>query len=452
MHQIRFLLIKTFFSSYFAYKTPRNIQVFGKVVPLSYGHGTAHITLPNGTTLSISNVIHTPTANRNLLSVRSLTQLGFHVRTSTKGFDLVRNNEVLETFGMTPNGLFESKFTPANAQEAHLGLQQSISTASSPSWHDRLGHPGINMTRNLKSAILGIQDDITKEHSSCKVCDISKAVIKGGKINKDLMHDHSTIYADICGPIHPPAGPFQYFLAARHSDYQYPMVEFLKTRNEVSAKLLKMLIRLRTIIPDIAIKTIRVDGAREFSSEFFQRYCEVNGIDLQVSAPYTHNARAEILIKQIQLIARPLLLRSRLPLSCWTHAVSHAVYLLRLRPQGPDKTVPVQLVTGSPPNVSHLRTFGCRVYVPIPPPVRQKLGKFGPNRQLGIYVGCKSPSVVCFLDQTSGEMILARFQDCKFYETEFPELDGRGGEDTFYHDNPETSVRMGTDSTEEDTF
>ena len=83
---------------------------------------------------------------------------------------------------------------------------------------------------------------------------------------------------------------------------------------------------------------------------------------------HTQNGLAESFIKQIQLIARPLLMRSRLPVSAWRHAILHAARLIRIRPSSEHKYSPSQLLTGHEPNVSHLKTFGCAVYVPIAPP------------------------------------------------------------------------------------
>ena len=77
---------------------------------------------------------------------------------------------------------------------------------------------------------------------------------------------------------------------------------------------------------------------------------------------------------------------------------------------------------GHQPNISHLRVFGCAVYVPIAPPQRTKMG---PQRRLGIYVGFDSPSIIRYLEPLTGDMFTARFADCHFDETVFPSLGGR---------------------------
>jgi hypothetical protein len=72
-------------------------------------------------------------------------------------------------------------------------------------------------------------------------------------------------------------------------------------------------------------------------------------------------------------------------------------------------------------NISHLRIFGCAVYVPIYPPQRTKMG---PHRRLGIYVGYESSSIIKYLEPKTGDLFTARFDGCHFDESNFPILGG----------------------------
>ena len=54
----------------------------------------------------------------------------------------------------------------------------------------------------------------------------------------------------------------------------------------------------------------------------------------------------------------------------WGHAVLHAATLIWLRPSLVDIASPQELLLGRVPNVSHLRVFGCHVWVPILEPQR----------------------------------------------------------------------------------
>ena len=108
------------------------------------------------------------------------------------------------------------------------------------------------------------------------------------------------------------------------------------------------IIRLRAQFPDHLIKTIRLNNASEFSSQTFLDYCMSIGIDVQHPVAHIHsqNGLAESFIKRLQLIARPLLLKTKLPLSAWGHAIIHAVNLIRLHPTANHALSPLQLAKG----------------------------------------------------------------------------------------------------------
>ena len=150
----------------------------------------------------------------------------------------------------------------------------------------------------------------------------------------------------------------------------------LSFRNLIFAKLLTQIIQLWEQFLHNQIKSIRLDNAAKFSSQAYNDYCLSIGIRVEhpVAHVHTQNVLVESLIKRLQLIARPLLMRTKLPTSILGYAILHAATLVRLRSTNYHKFSPLQLVLGQEPNISHLRTFGCGVYVPIAPPNRTKMG------------------------------------------------------------------------------
>ena len=80
------------------------------------------------------------------------------------------------------------------------------------------------------------------------------------------------------------------------------------------------------------------------------------GIDVQHPVAHVHsqNRLAESFIKHLQFIDRPLLLKTKLPLSAWGHAIIHAANLIRLHPTANHDLSPLQLTKGYQPNISHL--------------------------------------------------------------------------------------------------
>ena len=99
----------------------------------------------------------------------------------------------------------------------------------------------------------------------------------------------------------------------------------------------------------------------------------------------------------------------------------HATSLVHIRPTTYHEYSPSQLVLGKQPNISHLRIFGCAVYIPITP---TQCVKMGPKRRLGIYVGFDSPSIIRYLEPFIEDVFTTRFANCHFNESVFPPLEG----------------------------
>ena len=195
----------------------------------------------------------------------------------------------------------------------------------------------------------------------------------------------------------------------------------LSIRNVVFAKLFAQIIWLKTQFPDHPIKIIHLDNADEFSSHTFLDYCTSISINVKHPFVYTHtqNKLPESLIKRLQLIVRPLLLRTKLSLSAWRHAILHVATLIWILPTANHEFSHLQLALSSQPNVSHLLIFGCAIYVPIAPPQRSKLGH---QHWLGIYVDFNSPFIIHYLEPLTTDVFIARFIYCYFDENVIPSL------------------------------
>ena len=119
-----------------------------------------------------------------------------------------------------------------------------------------------------------------------------------------------------------------------------------------------------------------MDNASEFTSKAFIDNYMTLGIKMEHPIPYVHtyNGLVESLIKRIKLIVGSLLQHSNVPISCWGDNVLHTAPLIQIRPTTYHDYSPLQIVYGKEPNISHLRIFGCVVYVPISPPQRTSMG------------------------------------------------------------------------------
>ena len=340
---------------------------------------------PYGTKLEINDALYSSKSRRNLISFKAIRQNGYHMETKSineKEFLCLiaeRNGTkiILERMPAYSSGLYLTHIGPIEINMIRLDNKELFTL-----WHDRLGHPGTGMMyKIIESSVRHPLRNIKIPQSNellCTSCSLGKFITRPS-VNKIVNESPiflERIQGDICGPINPPCGPFRYFMVLIDASTRWSHVSLLSSRNNAFAKLLAQIIKLKSHFPDYTIKSIRLDNAGEFTSQTFNDYCMSIGIKVEHPVPHIHtqNGLAESLIKRLRLIARPLLMISKLPSSARGYAILHATSLIRLRPTTYHKYLPMQLVVGHEPNISHLKIFGCTVYVPIDPPQRTKMG------------------------------------------------------------------------------
>ena len=156
------------------------------------------------------------------------------------------------------------------------------------------------------------------------------------------------------------------------------------------------------------MKTLQVDNVAKFRSQTFEDYCTAFGISLTYCVSYEHNQNglAEVYIKKLQMVARPLLLHARLLATLWGHAILHVASLFWLRPTLLNSNSLQELLTGHVPNIAHLQTFGCRVWAPRPKSQRKTIST---HHEEGVYIGFDSPSIIRYLIPSTRTLLCARF-------------------------------------------
>ena len=100
------------------------------------------------------------------------------------------------------------------------------------------------------------------------------------------------------------------------------------------SKLLAQVIKLKAHHPDYLIKSIRLDNVGEFTSKTFDHYYMSVRFEVEHNVAHVHiqNGLAKAFIKHLQMIARLLAIRTKLPIAASSHAILHVAMLVRLRP------------------------------------------------------------------------------------------------------------------------
>ena len=92
----------------------------------------------------------------------------------------------------------------------------------------------------------------------CSPCSQDKLIIKPSPLKIAIKSPSFLvrIQGDIYGPIHPPCGPFRYFMVLIDASTRWSHVCLLSTRNVAFARLLAQIIKLRAQFPNYPIKKI----------------------------------------------------------------------------------------------------------------------------------------------------------------------------------------------------
>ena len=243
------------------------------------------------------------------------------------------------------SGLYTTTMRPI---ESHYVAGPASRTAHEITlWHDRLRHSRrTSISRILKSSH---GHPLTRSLGSihgiaCQTCYMGKFIIKTSydKIGSNPSTFLQRIMGDICGLIHPPYRPFRYFMVLVYASTCWSHMWLLSTRNAAFSKLLAQVIKLGAHHPDYSIKSIQLDNVGEFTSKTINDYCMSVGAEVKHQVPHVHtqNGLAEAFIKHLKMIARSLVIHTKLLIASWGHAILHIAMLVFLRPIATNHIAP----------------------------------------------------------------------------------------------------------------
>ena len=125
----------------------------------------------------------------------------------------------------------------------------------------------------------------------------------------------------------------------------------------------------------------------EYTSKEFESFCKEEGIKRELTTPYNpqQNGVAERKNRTIMEGVKTMIHDQDLPMNLWVEAARTSIYVHNILSHSvlAFKTTE-EMHIGKKPEVSHLKIFGCPVYVHILKEKRTKLDPFGKK---GIIVG-----------------------------------------------------------------
>jgi hypothetical protein len=135
------------------------------------------------------------------------------------------------------------------------------------------------------------------------------------------------------------------------------------------------------------IKILRSDNGREYTLKEFVSFCRDVGIKRELTTPYNpqQNGVVERKNRTIMEAVKTMIHDQDLPMCLWEKAAMATIYVQNRLPHSAlGFKTPEEMFTGKKPEVSHLKIFGCPVFVHIP---KEKRNKLEPSRKKGIFVG-----------------------------------------------------------------
>jgi hypothetical protein len=191
----------------------------------------------------------------------------------------------------------------------------------------------------------------------------------------------------VCGPI-PSSFISRYvYYVSFIDDYSHKTwIYFLKYKDEVFNKFKEF----KALIENISkrkIKIRRSDNGGEYTSKELVKFCRDVGIKRELATPYNpqQNDVAERKNRTIMEAVKTMIHDQDIPMCLWAEAVMAVVYVQnRLSHSELGFNTLEEMFTKKKPEVSHLKIFGCLVFIHIP---KEKGNKLEPSRKKGIFVG-----------------------------------------------------------------
>jgi len=382
------------FDEYKTNTNPANTIVTAGSYTRAEGYGSVTLTAiqsNNSTvTVTLKDVFHMPSLEVNLLSGPTIKRKGIYIDGKTETLRYSHNDHEICKFQSLHSAMRICTILTGRAMTA---AAQSIDV-----WHRRLGHIGLDNVRKTAQITKGIEIGPKYgpkiEKPACKPCIISKAVRTQSKQPQQRCeHAFDKLHVDLLGPITPTGYDGSNWAMIKTDDAS--RARWLSTfRKKGDAK-----IYIQDFITAIHTqygkypKSLRLDNGTEYGGNQFKQFCRERGISLEPTVPYTpeQDGVAERANRTILDRCRTLINAlaeneddedPRDLKTLWPEIMRTAIYLTnRLATRSlHDKTLIEAFTTdiGQPtvPDLSHLRTIGCKAYYYIPKEKRQRGAKF----------------------------------------------------------------------------
>ncbi|KAD5803413.1 hypothetical protein E3N88_14773 [Mikania micrantha] len=326
----------------------------------------------------LTDVYYIPHLRNNIFSLGQATEAGCEVKMKDEFLWLSdHDGRLLMKVKRSPNRLYKLSIKSV--------IPKCFMTEMSKTpwlWHGRLGHVNFDSLRLMSS----------------------KNMVKGVPL---ISHPQQVCDACLAGS--------KYFMLIVDDFTKYMWCHLLKSKDQAleAFKVFKGKVENKY---DLKLKTLRSDRGGEFTSHDFNDYCAKEGVERQVTAPYSpqQNGSVERRNRSILNMTRSMMNAMKLPQDLWAESVRHSVYLLnRLYTKPLVNKTPYEVLKGRKPNLQDVKVFGCVGYVKVTKPGLKKLEDRSISMvHLGMEPGTKGYRMY---DVENNKIVVSR--DVRFDET-----------------------------------
>jgi transposase InsO family protein len=334
--------------------------------------------------MKMKDVLYVPGLTKNLLSISTLDKKGFRVAFIDGEVLMWSKGKTIEeaiVIGKEEGGFYKLK------GHSEVAWTHSIENPCEL-WHRRLAHINYKALPYVSKAVTDLPEFKVDHEGVCNGCAQGKN-IKNPFLKRDSKAERilELIHSDVCGPMPSTSiNGYVYYVSFIDDDSRKTWVYFLKSKDEVFGKFKEF----KALIENLSkreIKMLRLDNGGEYTSKEFVNFCKDVGIKRELTTPYNpqENGGAERKYITIMEAVKTMIHDQDLPMHLWAEATRTTMYVQnRLSRSALGFKSPQGMFFEEKLEVSHLKIFGCSVFVHIP---KEKRTKLNPSRKMGIFVG-----------------------------------------------------------------
>ena len=322
--------------------------------------------------ITLKDVVVAPQMGRNLLSVLKMAESGAEVRFARTGATIERGGVRVPLRRSGKLYLLDLLEPVAGGSEQGHKEQAHVATEANL-WHRRLGHRNYADIKRLGELGVGVPKGLSGE-GKCDMCEMGKHTHHSfpRSAERRAKEPFEVVHTDLLGPMEETSvGGARWAILFTCEFSGWRMMYPMSTKGQALDKL-KLFeqdvsgLRRGARPKEINIWGLQSDNGSEFTSAAFKSHCKERGI-LQtfsgVEAPQ-QNGIAERSWRTVVEMARCMRLQAGLPKTLWAEAANTAVYLInRLPSRAQQGDTPYHKLFGRHADLSHLRVWGCKVYV-----------------------------------------------------------------------------------------